>query len=200
MSDSYDLYKKVSERVKKEMEQKLSGTTPEFQCLVKNVTAPHSVTKTGVEKPYKQALKEGVPSAFYKKYEKDLKKVIKTELLPHFYYEIDRVKEYQYEDSYYRRNFRSSDYCQYIHLINTILDQFIRFSALGADMYDYLSENVSEEVTAYKNQYGSSRFNFVIAALIDSGDRKICKTIEDTVLGSGGNVSIDLIRSIFVCI
>ena len=56
MSGSYDLYKKVSERVKKEMEQKLSGTTPEFQCLVKNVTAPHSVTKTGVEKPYNALL------------------------------------------------------------------------------------------------------------------------------------------------
>lgn len=199
MSDTYSMFKKVQDRITEGKEKALSGTSPEFQDLVKKVTALHSVTKTGIEKTYKQALKEGVPSEFFKKYDKDLKKVIKAELLPHFYYEIDRVKEYQYEDSYYRRNFRSSDYCQYIHLINTILDQFIRFSALGADMYDYLSENVSEEVTAYKNQYGSSRFNFVIAALIDSGDRKICKTIEDTVLGSGGNVSIDLIRSIFVC-
>ena len=102
MADTYSMFKKVQDRITEGKEKALSGTSPEFQDLVKKVTFLHSVTKTGIEKTYKQALKEGVPSEFFKKYDKDLKKVIKAELLPHFYYEIDRVKEYQYEDSYYR--------------------------------------------------------------------------------------------------
>lgn len=199
MSNAYDMYKKVEERIRKQREALLLTASDDFKDLLDKITEQYSVTSSGLEKRYKLALREDKPSAFFRKYEKDLKKMMSPELIPLFYYEIDRVRRYQYDDSIYRRNLRSSDYRSYIKVINKILVQFINFSLLKADMNDYLLENISEEITAYKNtQYSPANTSYVIAAMIDSGDEKILNTIEEVVLGSGGNVIIELIRGIFL--
>ena len=199
MNNAYDMYKKVNERIRKQREALLTTASDGFKDLLLKITEPYSVTSSGLEKRYKLALKEGKPSAFFRKYDKDLKRMISSDLLPLFYLEIDNVRSYQYDFSPYRRNLRSSDYCSYIGVINRMLVQFINFSLLKVDLNDYLLENVSEELSAYKNtQYDGVGIPYVIAAVIDSGDEKIRRTIEDVVLGSGGNVNIDLIRGIFL--
>ena len=199
MSDNYTLFKQVSKRIKEEKAKLVSGTSPDFQKLVNDIIHGSSVTDNGLEKKYKEALKKDVPSAFFKKYEKDIKKVIKPELLPLFYYEIDNVRSYQYDNSMYRRNFRSNDYRTYIKAIHGILVEFIIFSIINVDINDYLLETASDELTAYKNYgYGVEQFPFVIAAMIDKGDQKIRQTIEDIVLNSGGRVSTEIIRGVFV--
>ena len=200
MSDNYKLFSQVSKRIKEESAKRVSGTCTDLQHLVNDILHGSSTTPDGLEKKYKQALKNDFPSAFFKQYDKDLKKLIKPDLLPMFYYEIDRVRAYQYDNSMFRRNFRSQDYCTYIKLIHSILIEFITFSIINADINDYLLENVSDELTAYKNySYGSEEFPFVIAALIDNGDKKIRQTLEDIVMNSGGTVSLEIIRGIFLC-
>lgn len=198
MSD-YKLFSQVSNRIKEEKTKLLSTTSKDFQNLVNVIIHGSSVTDSGLEKKYKEALKKDIPSAFFRKYEKDLKKAIKPDLIPLFYYEIDNVRLYQYDNSIYRRNFRSNDYRTYIKAIHGILVEFIVFSILNVDMNDYLLENTSEEINAYKNYcYGVEQFPFIIAALIDNGDQKIRATIEDIVLNNGGRVSTEIIRGIFV--
>ena len=200
MSDYYTLYRQVSNRIKEEKTKRLSATSRDFQNLANVIIHSGSVTSDGLEKKYKQALKTGYPSAFFMKYEKDLKKVIKPDLIPLFYYEIDNIRAYQYDDSMFRRNFRSNDYRTYIKAIHGILIEFIIFSILNVDINDYLLEKASDELTAYKNYiYGVEQFPFIIAALIDNGDQKIRATIEDIVLNNGGRVSTEIIRGVFLC-
>ena len=199
MSDAYSMYSKVSNRIKNERERLLATTNRDFKYLTDEIIGRNTGNIPDIEKRYRRALKDGKPSAFYKQYDQDLRKLIEPDLIPLFYYEIDRVNLYQYDDSIYRRNFRSTEYLTYIKIINKILLQFINFSLLKVDMNDYLLENITEEMKAYKNiQYYAVGHPYVIAAMIDSGNEQIRKTIEEVVLGSGGNVSVDLIRGIFL--
>ncbi|MBR6364943.1 MAG: DUF4132 domain-containing protein [Lachnospiraceae bacterium] len=198
MGETFELYQAVAERIKKEKEALVAQTSPKFQDLVKVSLNSTVSSSTGVEKEFYQALKEGTPSAFFKKYDKDVKQVLKADLLPLFYVQIDRVRDFQYSDSMYRRSFRSRDYKNYDKKILSILQEFMNFSALGVPMSDYLGEKTSADIIAYKNIYQISRFAFVIGALIDSGDEALCETIEDIVMNSGGTVRIEMIRGIFL--
>lgn len=197
MSDALNQCLELSKRLSSEIDEGIAKTGKEFRTLVKDILHSGSVTGTGLEKEYKKALKEGVPSKFWKKYEKDLKSVIKPGLLGYFYYEIDNVREYQFDTSIYRRNFRSRDFCDYIKVINNIFRDFHRFSVMDVDLCDYLSEKVSEAHTVYKNR-DSYGFAYVIGAMIDSGDKRICETLTDIVMNSSGSVNYALIRGIFL--
>ena len=150
MSDSYNLYKEANNRINKDIDVKFAKTCPDFRRIYNEILGVSSVTANGLEKRYKEALKKGKPSDFFKNYESDLYVMIRPDLVPVFYYEIDRVREYQYDDGYYRRSFRSSDYCTYIKLINKILKQFVYFSSMKVDINDYVSNNLPEDLKVYK--------------------------------------------------
>ena len=197
MADNMNAYLEFSRRINNDLDERINKTGAEFKTLVKDVLHGASVTGTGLEKVYRKALGEDVPSAFWKKYEKDLKKVIKPELLKHFYYEIDNVRSYQFDTSIYRRNFRSRDYRDYIKVINNIIRDFARFSVLDVDMCDYLLEKVSENHTTYKNR-NSINFPYVIGAMIDSGDAGIIEALTDIVMNSSGSVNYGMIRGIYL--
>ncbi len=198
MSDSYNLYKEANNRINKDIDVKFAKTCPDFRRIYNEILGVSSVTANGLEKRYKEALKKGKPSDFFKNYESDLYVMIRPDLVPVFYYEIDRVREYQYDDGYYRRSFRSSDYCTYIKLINKILKQFVYFSSMKVDINDYVSNNLPEDLKVYKTYiYGRVEIPFVIAGAIDSGDERIKNTIEDVVINSTADVSVELFRGIF---
>ena len=192
-----DRYLEFTKRINSDMDERIGKTGAEFKTLVKDILHGASVTGTGLEKVYRKALGEDVPSAFWKKYEKDLKKVLKPELLHYFYYEIDNVRAYQFDTTVYRRNFRSRDYRDYVKVINNIFRDFARFSVLDVDMCDYLLEKVSEDHTTYKNR-NNMNFPYVIGAMIDSGDERIIETLTDIVMNSAGSVNYGMIRGIYL--
>lgn len=199
MGDTYKLYRQLADRIENEKKMLFARTGRNFRLICNEIVNRYSDTGTGIENEYKKALKSGRPSAFFRKFEIDLSRFMTPDLLTMFYYEIDHIREFQYDNSMFRRNFRSNDYSLYINKIHQVLEQFMTFPLLHVDINDYLRETVSEEVLAYKGmQWGTVKFPFVIGAYIDSGDPAIKKTIEDVVLGSDGNVCIELIRGVFL--
>ncbi|MBO4475057.1 MAG: DUF4132 domain-containing protein [Clostridiales bacterium] len=197
MSDTYKLSREVRERIQSERKGILEKTSAPFRGFMETMVSYAKSQDKSAYEEFKKVIRDKKPSDFFRKYDKDLRKLIRPELIEGFYRETDRTIYYQYDTSCYRRSFRSGTYTVCVRLIENVLKEFIDFSLLKVDLCDYISGNLPEDILAFRKNNPSS-YAFILAAKIDEGDRSVMDAISDSVLNDGGNVSYALIRGIFL--
>ncbi|MBO7450066.1 MAG: DUF4132 domain-containing protein [Clostridiales bacterium] len=148
---------------------------------------------------YAKALDDGKPSDFFRKYEKETKKIISGEYLDLFYDCVDMVTRWQISDSIYRRSFRTPKYGFYQARIGSIMQVFEDMSCTGVGIQKILKGDVSEEFKCYENNYihRSAVSMYALAVLLERGDKFVEAHIEEKVM-NGESVSVELIRAILM--
>ncbi|MDE6014727.1 MAG: hypothetical protein K2H41_03345, partial [Acetatifactor sp.] len=67
-----------------------------------------------------------------------------------FLYIVDNCTAYVYQTGWSRRSFRSSDYSLYRGKIGDIIASFRQMNSIDVDYADFLENNLTEELAAYK--------------------------------------------------
>lgn len=119
-----------------------------------------------------------------------------------FYHIISKYNQFPYSRGMDRRTVRSSSYQNCINNVFDILYSYHQFGIYECDLSKYLKNEMSEEKLDFKENsnylYPIRYMDDIIASKIDTGDKKLIKTITDIILSENNTyvVTIELIRGI----
>ncbi|MBQ1327479.1 MAG: DUF4132 domain-containing protein [Eubacterium sp.] len=161
----------------------------------------NSCVENCLGKEFRLALKNNVkPSDFFKSNINRMQGFISDELLPYFYISLDSVNLWQIDRGHsYRQSYRAkSDYLAYIDDVREIIREYRALTNYGVDLYDLLTENVSEELKAYFEtwSYKYPRLEYYLAARLDQKDEKLEEILTDIFFGQTGEIKDSYIRAI----
>lgn len=113
----------------------------------------------------------------------------------------DRMIEFPYSTSMFRRSYRSESYGTYANRIGNMILSFWRAGYIDADICDILTGNLPEEVLSYLRTRQARPAGFVpevLAYELDKGDPRLERIVEEIICGEGSfsTVSRELIRGI----
>lgn len=195
-----NISRRYEEELQAKKRERLNATSSGFKAFwTEAVARNHLKPATMIWDRYLEDLQDKKPSEIFSVYEKDIAMLIGADNLKAFYYVIDEVTNYQYDWSVFRRSYRSSDRRKYIHMINHILTEFILFDLMDVDLCDFLTGNFSGDLKAYRihHSYGSY-VEYIIAARLGIGDKRLEETLADIVLNGNGDVNSEIIGGIFM--
>ena len=146
-----------------------------------------------------------VPSEFMRKYYKKLVEIfVSKEHLEDYYRIIDKLTEFPYSRGMWRRTVRSRYYAPWFQTVFELLNSYKMLSFYNCSVYDFISNNMPDEMVQIKNNYWYDfkvlRLDLIIAARIDGQDEKLISLIYDMILGDNNTavVSVEVIRGIIM--
>jgi len=151
------------------------------------------------------ASKIALPSEFMKKYYSKLVDLfVEEDYRKDYYYIIDKMNQFPFTKGMGRRALRSSEYAPWFQTIFELLSSYKTFQLYQCSIYDYLADQLPEEILEIKHQFGYGYdcnvkcMDYMIAARIDLGDERLEELITEIILGDNNTavVSAEMIRGI----
>ena len=184
-----------NKKIQAEYDKRWAGLTKEFRELISAMAVNRERGELAAK--LSKTIRKDVPSAFFKTYEKELKKLMDSEFIELFYIAIDACNQWQISHSPYRRSYRSRNYRFYFKDIAQILKDFAFIACIGEDRYRLFSGEGSEELQNYIKHYETRGMPpQMLFAMLEKGDPKLEELIEKQILEEGGVVKLNTIRCI----
>ena len=109
--------------------------------------------------------------------------LVPTEFASDYYHMLDKFIQFQYDETYYRRSFRCSDYYEFIDRMYRLTYSYFLLRVLGCTPENtdvFVLKNYNEPLDAVrKNMCGYDAY--IIAARIDAGDQRVINVIKEMI-------------------
>ncbi len=141
---------------------------------------------------------------FNKYYSRLVSLMVPLQFLDDFKYILGKFIEFQYDDSYTRRSFRSKDYSPFLQRAFLLLTAYYLMGFRETDINDmgkYVSGKdcpFGEELSRHQTFCADP---YIIAACIDKGDTTVIETVRE-MMNSERNteiLTVSVIRAVFCC-